>query len=82
MLDRVIGHIIPDAWPKIVYWDEEADQPVMEAANPVIPARRHRPQKNSGGRPLRMSISAVPLRHQHEDPVGPERSQRVSTRFD
>jgi len=49
----------------------------MEAANPVIPARRHRPQKNSGGRPLRMSISAVPLRHQHEDPVGPERSQRV-----
>lgn len=33
MLDRIIGHILPDAWPKIVYWDEEADQPVMEAAD-------------------------------------------------
>lgn len=23
MLDRIIGHIVPDAWPKIVAWDDE-----------------------------------------------------------
>jgi hypothetical protein len=41
MLDRIIGHIIPDAWPKIVYWDEEADQPVMEAEDDPDYQRRY-----------------------------------------
>ena len=30
MLDSVIGHMIPEAWPKIVHWDEETGQPVLE----------------------------------------------------
>jgi hypothetical protein len=31
MLDRIIGHIIPDAWPMIVSWDEDTGQPQLEA---------------------------------------------------
>jgi len=33
MLDRIIGHIIPDAWPMIVSWDEDTGQPQLEAAD-------------------------------------------------
>lgn len=41
MLDRIVGHIVPGAWPKIVYWDEEAGQPVMEAADDPDYQRRY-----------------------------------------
>lgn len=30
MPDRIIGHIIPDAWPEMLSWDEDAGRPVME----------------------------------------------------
>ena len=33
MLDRIIGHIIPDAWPMIVSWDEDTGQPRLEATD-------------------------------------------------
>src|SRR6185437_9262921 len=41
MLDRIIGHIIPDAWPKIVHWDEVKGRPVMEAADDPDYQRRY-----------------------------------------
>lgn len=41
MLDCIIGHIVPDAWPKIVYWDEETGRPVMEAADDPDYQRRY-----------------------------------------
>jgi hypothetical protein len=41
MLDRIIGHIIPDAWPMIVSWDEDKDQPQLEADDDEDYQRRH-----------------------------------------
>lgn len=28
MLERIIGHIVPDAWPRIVAWDDERGRPL------------------------------------------------------
>lgn len=41
MLDRIIGHIVPDAWPMIVSWDEVNEQPRFKAEDDADYQRRY-----------------------------------------
>jgi len=41
MLDRIIGHIIPDAWPMIVAWDDETGPLEFESDDDEDYQRRH-----------------------------------------
>jgi len=42
MLERIIGHIIPDAWPLIVAWDDEIGPLEFESDDDEDYQRRHR----------------------------------------
>src|SRR5262245_32286739 len=41
MLDRIIGHIVPDAWPRIVAWDDEIGPLEFESVDDEDYQRRH-----------------------------------------
>lgn len=41
MLERIIGHIVPDAWPRIVAWDDERGPLEFESKDDEDYQRRH-----------------------------------------
>jgi hypothetical protein len=41
MLNRIIGHIIPDAWPRILAWDDETGPLEFESEDDEDYQRRH-----------------------------------------